>query len=515
MAVIEINNPLTAQALYQIIEPEPDALKDVYARARQAQNQLQAMGLEARCQHLGRLMHTIQARQEEILERIIAETGKSRMDGLSSEIFGVLDALEHFAKVAPTALKDQNIHTPLVLMGKKSQVWFEPLGVILVIAPWNYPFYQLLVPAISAFVCGNAVIAKPSELTPLQGLIEELLNASGFPPDALQIVYGGKATGQQLVDARPDHIFFTGSVATGKRIMESASRQLIPVSLELGGKDPMIVFEDVNLERTVNGALWGALTNAGQSCTSVERLYVQRSIYSQFIELLADKMRKLRSVSGVPTDDHADIGTMTAPFQIATVEAHLAEAQAQGARLLVGGARQPESRYFPPTLVVDVTHQMQIMREETFGPVLPVMPFDSEEEALKLANDSPYGLSASVWSADQARAIRVARALEVGNVSINNVMLTEGNPALPFGGVKDSGFGRYKGSWGLETFCRIKSVLIDTQSAKVEANWYPYTRNKYQAFSDLLAALFSPKKSLLDTLVKGLKLESLANKEKL
>ena len=513
MGAIQITNPLNSQPLYQIQDPEPADIANIYQQARQAQAVVRAIPIQQRAQLLHKLMHLVQSQQEQILDQIVAETGKSRFDGLSSEILGVLDALEHFAKIAPDALADQQIHTPFVLMGKKSQVWFEPLGTVLIISPWNYPFYQTLVPAMSAFIAGNAVIAKPSELTPLKGLIEDLLSKAGFPEHALQIVYGGKATGQALVDAKPDHIFFTGSVATGKRIMQSAAEKLIPVTLELGGKDPMIVFEDVNLERTVNGALWGAMTNAGQSCTSVERLYVHRSIYTQFVDLLATKMRKLKPVHGVTSDEFADIGMMTAPFQIETIEAHLASARAQGARILVGGARQ--GNFFQPTLIVDVTQDMDIMQAETFGPVLPVMPFDSEEQVIALANDSPYGLSASVWSKDPQRAVRVARALVVGNVSINNVMLTEANPALPFGGAKDSGFGVYKGVWGLETFCRKKSVLIDSPGPKLEATWYPYTKSKYQVFSKLIASLFSAKKSFLDTVATGLKLESLANKEKL
>jgi len=513
MAGIEVYSPLNGQVLYSLAPPETEQIQVFRERARQAQPRIAALSVGQRAAAVTRLQYLIQEQQEAILDRIVAETGKSRFDALSSEFFGVLDACEHLARIAPTALEDQQAHTPLVLMGKKSRIWFEPLGTVLVIAPWNYPFYQLLVPALSAFLAGNAVLLKPSELTPLQGLLEDLFKAAAFPEHALQIVYGDKSTGQALVEAHPDLIFFTGSVASGRKIMASAAQNLTPVVLELGGKDPMLVFEDVNLERTVNGALWGGLTTAGQSCTSVERLYVQKSIYPRFLAVLESKMKKLRAVS--QTQEPADIGNMTAPFQIERIESQLQEAVAEGAKILSGGTREKDSRYFPPTLVTDVHHGMKLMHEETFGPILAIMPFETEEEAIALANDSPYGLSASVWSADLSRAERVARQLKVGNVSINNVMLTEANPALPFGGVKASGFGRYKGVWGLETFCNLKSVLMDSQNGKIEANWYPYTQPRYQLFTQLIGALFSRQKSLLKTVLTGLKLESLAQKEKL
>jgi acyl-CoA reductase-like NAD-dependent aldehyde dehydrogenase len=510
---LDVFSPLTGRLLYSLTEPDSAEITRLREQARGAQRRVADLSIQVRAEAVVRLQHVIQERQEMILDRIVAETGKTRFDALSSEFFGVLDACAHFARIAPAALADQSVHTPLILMGKKSQVWLEPLGTVLVIAPWNYPFYQLLVPAICAFLAGNAVLLKPSELTPLQGLFEDLFRAAEFPSDAVQIVYGGKTTGQALIDSRPEHIFFTGSVESGRRIMAQAAQYLIPVSLELGGKDPMLVFADAPLERAVQGALWGGLTTSGQSCTSVERIYVERSLYPRFIEKLQAKIEKLRLLAHTP--EPADVGYMTAPFQIAVIEAQLAEAVAAGARILCGGSREPGAQWFPPTLVVDVTHDMSLMRAETFGPVLAVMPFDSEEQAIALANDSDYGLSASVWSADPVLAERVARQLRCGNISINNVMLTEANPALPFGGLKDSGFGRYKGVWGLEAFCHLKSVMIDSASSKIEANWYPYTAARYRVFSALTEALFSRRPSLLSTLLKGLKIESLAQKEKL
>lgn len=515
MSSIPILNPQTGETLYEIQECHDEEIGNIYVQAQTVQLRLSDMHLDMRAELAHNLMHHIQEKQEVILDQIVAETGKSRTDGLTSEIFGALDAIEYLSAQAPATLSDRRVSTPLVLMGKSSKVWFEPLGVVLIIAPWNYPFYQTIIPAISAFLAGNAVIIKPSELTPLKGLIEDLLQGCGFPPHAIQIVYGGKETGQKLVEARPDQIFFTGSVNTGRKIMQTAAQHVIPLTLELGGKDPMIVFDDVNLERTVNGAVWGAFTNAGQSCTSVERLYVQRSIYPQFIKMLHEKTLLLRTQASSPGFDNRDMGHMTAPFQIETLKQHLNDAEARGAKILCGGQHETGSLFFPPTLIVDVNHEMEIMQAESFGPLLPVMSFETEAEAIALANDSIFGLSASVWSSDQVRAERVARKLQVGNVSINNVMLTEGNPALPFGGIKESGFGRYKGTWGLESFCNIKSVIIDKQSSKIEANWYPYTPSKYKGFSQLCTALFSTQKSLLKMALHGLKLESLANKEKL
>ncbi|GIW22180.1 MAG: hypothetical protein KatS3mg068_1187 [Candidatus Sericytochromatia bacterium] len=298
--------------------------------------------------------------------------------------------------------------------------------------------------------------------------------------------------------------------------MEKASKYLIPLELELGGKDAMIVFEDVNIERTVNGALWGALTNAGQSCTSVERLYVQEEIYSRFINKLEEKISKLN----LPTDNqdkfnNFDMGYMTAEFQIKIVEEHIKDALEKGAKIITGGKRQENSMFFPPTIITNVNNSMKILNEETFGPVIPIIKFSTEEEVIKLANETEYGLSASVWTKDIARAERVARKLKVGNVSINNVMLTEANPYLPFGGYKYSGFGKTKGQEGLYAFCNIKSIMIDSQSNKIEANWYPYTNNKYKYFSKLTDSLFSGGIKLLKMAIPGLKLENIANKERL
>lgn len=449
--------------------------------------------------------------RESIIDKIQQETGKSRSDALVSEIFGVLDHLVFLEKNAKKALKDKKVATPLTLMGKKSRIYFEPMGVILIISPWNYPFYQAIVPITAAFIAGNAVIYKPSEYTPLKGLIEEVLKASGFQNEYVQIVYGDGQTGSQLIEQKPNKIFFTGSERTGRKIMEQAAKHLIPVELELGGKDPMIVFDDVNIERAAAGALWGALTNLGQSCTSVERIYVQRNIYAKFKAELIRQALLIKQETD--KDGDADVGAMTTPFQIEIVRAQFDELKKTGAEICTGANWDGKSKFIPPMVLDNLQAQTKALVEETFGPFLPLVPFNTEEEAIQLANESEFGLSASVWTNDLKRADRVTRALVTGNVSVNNVMLTEGNSALPFGGIKDSGFGRYKGEMGIHSFCNIKSVLIDANSSKIESNWFPYTSDKYKLFSKMTVGLYSNGiASFIQFLLAGLKLEMYSGK---
>lgn len=497
----------------QAVQDVPVDAAAVFSRVRQARPALAALGVRERLVYVHRLNELVRDEREAIVTRIQQETGKSRTDALISEIFPLLEHFEFLIKYAEKALADETVPTPLAMMGKKSRVYYEPLGTILVISPWNYPFYQALTPITAALVTGNTVVYKPSELTPLEGLVESFLERAGIPDDWVQIVYGAGDVGSRLIDQRPDKIFFTGSVATGKKIMAQASQQLIPVELELGGKDPMLVFDDVNIERAVQGALWGALTNVGQSCTSVERLYVQRGIYKDFRDRLVASARQI--TLGVDNDGSADMGRMTSPRQVTIVSDLVNDARANGATLLCGGEWDGKSEFIPPIIIEGSTHAMRINQEELFGPVVTIFPFDTEEEAVRLANDSAFGLSASVWTADMARADRVTRALVTGNVSVNNVMLSEGNHALPFGGVKDSGIGRYKGIHGLRGFCNQKSVLIDSNSKKIEANWYPYTKKKYMLFGALTQALFSHgPMALVKFAVSGMTLEGYSQKAK-
>ncbi len=481
------------------------------ARAREAQKAIRKLSVSGRLAYLGRLKRVILEDRERLIDAIQKDTGKSRSDALMSEIFPILDHLAYLEKHAAKQLADRKVATPLALLGKSSWVYFEPMGTILVISPWNYPFYQAIVPCTAAFITGNAAIYKPSEHTPLKGLVEDVLAQAGFDPSWVQVVYGDGTLAQELIDTKPEKIFFTGSVATGKKIMAQASRYLIPVELELGGKDPMVVFEDANIDRAAAGAVWGAFTNAGQSCTSVERVYVQAKIYDKFRDAVVRESKRIKL--GVDADGDADFGRMTTDFQVKTVRTQLEAARAQGAKLLTGQEWNGTDSMVPPLVVEGAKPDSALVKDETFGPVLPLVPFTSEDEVVRLCNDSEYGLSASVWSADMERCKRVARALVTGNVSVNNVMLTEGNHALPFGGVKSSGFGRYKGEFGLYAFSNVKSVLLDKNSAKIEANWYPYTKTKYQLFTRMMLGLFQGGlMGFVKFALAGMKLESYSAK---
>ncbi len=488
-----VRNPRTGELLYEVTEPSLEEVDQVYARAERAFETLRRMTVRERMEELTKFQRWLLEHKETVARRIVEETGKSLMDAMALDIFPVCDAIAYYRRHAERILADRRVPTPLLLMGKKSKVCYEPMGPVLIVSPWNYPFNLSMTPFVCAFAAGNPVILKPSKQTPLRGVVEDILEGCRFLEGGLQVVYASRRTAGRLIEKRPAKIHFTGSVEVGRAIMAQAAPQLIPVELELGGKDPCIIFADANLKRAVEGVIWGAFCNCGQTCTSIERVFVQEGVYEEFVRRLREKTARIVTLAqpeGQASEMSLTMGCMTAGFQVEEIRRQLADAREKGAVVLEGGEWAEGSHVLPPTIVANVNNTMAVHMEETFGPVITVTPFHTEEEAVRLANDSPYGLSSSVWSGDLARAERVARQLVTGSVSINNVMATHGNQALPFGGIKDSGFGRYRGEEGLHAFSNIKAMLIDRNSRWTEAYWYPYSEKKYRMMTRLMDSLF-------------------------
>jgi acyl-CoA reductase-like NAD-dependent aldehyde dehydrogenase len=466
--------PATLEALGEIEIATADDVREAVERARKAQVEWAAKSFEERGRVLLRARDLLVERTEAIADVICRDTGKPRLEALTTEILGACDSLTWYAKHAKRLLQDEK--KPLHLMKTKKLVLsYRPMGVIGVITPWNFPFVLSLNPAVQALMAGNAVVLKPSELTPFVGLaLSQLFADAGLPPGVFTVVSGDGSTGAALVEAGCDKISFTGSVRTGRKIAEACGRALIPCTLELGGKDPMIVCEDADLERAARGAVWGAFANSGQVCISTERVYVVEPLAEAFTRRVVELTQELRQ--GPEQDGDVDVGAITSQAQLEIIERQVADAVARGARVLTGGRRNPayEGLFFEPTVLTDVTHDMAIMREETFGPCLPIQVVRDEEEALALANDTSFGLQASVWTRDSWKGKRLANRIHAGGVVVDDVLVTYGIAESPFGGVKESGIGRVNGELGLKSYCHVQSVVLPRLRGKRELLWYPY-----------------------------------------
>lgn len=428
--------------------------------------------------------------QEKLAAILTSESGKPKAEFYGNELFYLCDAIGFWAKFATKFLGPKKIR-PHLLMFKSKKVLslYEPLGVVGIISPWNFPLVLTMGDAVPALMAGNAVVIKPSELTPLTALFAaELVARSGFPPNLLQVVIGGGEIGETLVD-HVDMISFTGSVAVGKQVMRRAADRLIPVSLELGGKDPMIVLNDADLERAANACVWGAMMNSGQVCTSIERVYVEEQVYQAFVDLLVAKVQALRQ--GL-VGDEVELGSMTSAAQLQKVATQVEHAISQGARALTGGrvVTDRTGLYYEPTVLVDVNQNMEIVREETFGPVIPLMKVRNAEEALRLANDSAYGLDAAIFTRNKKIGLQLAARLDTGAVCINDALVNYVIPDAPMGGVKESGFSRRHGAEGIRKFCRQKSIVIDRFGLKNEFVWFPASHKKTEQMRRLISLLW-------------------------
>jgi acyl-CoA reductase-like NAD-dependent aldehyde dehydrogenase len=474
---IDVHDPRTGDLIGSVPAQGPTEVAAAIVAARDVFGRWGALPFAVRAARLLSVRDRMLDRIDEITASIVAETGKLPEEALVHEVAIVADLIGYHARHGERALRPERARVGM-LVHKRAMRLHQPLGVIGVISPWNYPFMLAMTPVVTALAAGSTVVVKPSEVTPRTGqLLAELFAPTG-PDDpiggAVQVVTGGGATGDALVRGGVDLVCFTGSTATGRRVMAAAADTLTPVVLELGGKDPMIVCADADVHRAAAGAVWGAFQNSGQACVSVERVYVEAPVYEEFVAHVVDHTRALRQGSGPGTD----VGAMTVPAQIDVVERHLVDAQAKGARVLTGGRRVPgrTGLWFEPTVLVDVDHEMTIMREETFGPVLPIMQVGDADEAVALANDSEYGLAASVWTADGALAAELARRVQASQVCINDVATSFGVADLPLGGVKRSGIGRLHGLQALRDLSAQKSVLVDRFGFSRELWWYPVPR---------------------------------------
>ena len=472
---IDVENPATGQVIRTLPVTSPEEVRVLADRARTAQPAWEALGFEGRGRVLRRMQKWVVDNSERVIQSLIDETGKTYEDAAVVELAYGAGALGFWAKHAPGYLADEKIRSssPFVL-GRKLLVRYRPVGVVGVIGPWNYPLTNSFGDAIPALAAGNGVVLKPSEVTPLTSLLlAEGLRECGMPENVLQIAIGGAETGTALIDA-VDFVMFTGSTATGKKVMARAAETLTPVSLELGGKDPMIVLADADLERAANGAAFYSMQNSGQTCVSVERVYVEAPIYDRFVDAVTERVQALRQ--GPPAGPASvEVGAMTFPPQLDIVSRHVEQAREAGARITTGGhVREGSGRFYEPTVLADVDHSMDAMRDETFGPTVPIMKVADAEEAIRLANDSPYGLGASVWTKDRSRGEQIARRIESGYACVNDANVNYFAYELPMGGWKDSGLGVRHGAAGIRKYTRQQAILVTRVAMKRDVHFFPY-----------------------------------------
>ncbi len=485
------HNPATGAPLGAVPVHTADDVEEMVRRARVAQEAWGALSVKDRCRRLKALLQATIAGQDRIVDLLNLECGKPRYEAYSTEVFNFFDLAHHYIKRGPKILERRSIGLHL-FPHKRSYLHYTPRGVVGVVGPWNFPFLLNAVPAFMAAVAGSAVVIKPSEITPLiTVLFKEIWDDSGLPADLLQVATGYGATGAAVVQ-QVDHVVFTGSVKTGRKVAEECARRLIPCTLELGGKHPSIVYPDANLDRVADGITWGAFVNSGQVCASVERLYVHDAIHDELVGRLVEKATALRH--GDPSRPDTDVGAIIFDHQMDVAEEQVADALAKGATLKCGSATRSEGpgQFYPPTILTGVTHDMKCANEETFAPLLPVIRWTDEEEVLRLANDSHLGLHASVWTRDVAKGRRAAERIRAGTTMVNDLISSNGMPEAPWHGVKHSGLGQVHADDGLRELCEMRHVNHPRTVPWLtrELWWYPYTPGGWKLLRYATALLF-------------------------
>jgi acyl-CoA reductase-like NAD-dependent aldehyde dehydrogenase len=469
-------DPATGIVLAQVARTPAAEVPKIVERARTAQTAWAAMPIGQRCAQLRLLRERMMASRDVLADAVVAESGKPRVEALFADIFVALDTAEYFAKNGARLLQPERVpHHSTAGKAKSGRLVHDPIGVIGIISSWNYPLAIPLSQIIPAVAAGNAVVCKTSDFTPQCGaLIEKLFADSGFPKNLVTVIQGNGEVGQALIDAAPDKIMFTGSVATGRRVAESCAKKLIPTVLELGGKDAMIVLADANLDVAASGAVWGSYTNCGQVCLSVERLFVEQSIEGKFLALCVEKTKKLRQGPGC--DPTTDLGPLIRPQHVQRISDLVNDAVSRGARILCGGKPRPDlgPNFFEPTVIAGLDSTMKLFQEETFGPILAVRSVKDAEEAIALANDSSFALAASVWTKDTSRGQSIAARLRAGAVMVNDTISYFAIAEAPHGGCGASGWGRTHGKAGLLEMVQPKYIDVDRLPGTEKPWWYRY-----------------------------------------
>ncbi len=491
-------NPATLEPVGEITETDLFTLPVMIANARKAQAEWASWPLERRVRAIVSVQEKILSRLEEIGRIISQETGKPRTEAMNTDLLASLAGADYAARTlpklfAPRPVPFGNMGTMMRYMGRRSYIQNRPVGVVAIIAPWNYPLGIPFTQTIMAVAAGNAVVLKPSSETPLTGLeMVKLFEAADFPPGLVQAVIGpGGPAGKALIASAVDRVIFTGSTKVGMEVMSMASQRLTPVTLELGGKDPFLVFADADLERAVKGAVWGAFVNCGQTCVCVKRIYVQEGAYDRFVQLLRERVGQLRLGYGWD-DPEVDMGPMINEKALHEMERVVEGAVSGGAKVLIGGKRAAglKGYFFEPTVIIGAPQSSKVVQEEVFGPIVTVNRFATEEEAIVLANDSPYALSGSVWTGDLVKGRRVAERLNGGTVLVNNVAYTYGLTMTPWGGKGSSGFGRTHGEIGFSELMEPHHIHVDQARFGTEIWWHPYGKEKLRAGLDMIDLLY-------------------------
>jgi acyl-CoA reductase-like NAD-dependent aldehyde dehydrogenase len=476
-STLESFNPATGElvgSVPTIVPEEVQGIVDEVARIQPAWAELPA---KTRAEYMRRAADALLDDIDEIAELLTREQGKPRAESYTMELLPTVDALHWCAKQGPKILADEKIPMRQAFtLSKKGRFSYEPIGVVGVIAPWNYPWSIPFGEVAIALMAGNGVVLKPASLTPLLGeRIAKVFEKGGLPEGLVRVVHGGGRIGDALCRSSVGKVFFTGSVDVGRKVGEVCASDLKGSVLELGGKDPMIVCSDADLDNAVSGAVWGGFANAGQTCSGIERAYVMRDVADRFVEGVVREAEKLQV--GNPIEWDTEIGPMTSEEQYGIVVELIEDAVASGATKRCGGPVDPPGletgRYIAPTVLTGVTHEMRIMREEIFGPVLPIVVVDSEQEAIDLANDSEFGLGASVWTKDRQRGARIARRIESGMVWVNDHSFSHGACQCAWGGVKDSGLGRSHSKFGFYECVNIKTNAWEPGLTR-DFWWHPY-----------------------------------------